>query len=434
MGGDHRSGLHHPGFEHDGCGVGALVRLDGRAEHLLLGQALTALANLDHRGATGADAQTGDGAGITTQMPHRLLRAVCRDQLRCDLPEPGGYAAGLVFLPRDAGLRLRCEELCIRICAEEGHRALGWRDVPVNPGAIGAVASRSAPVIRQLVVERRTGDEAAFERKLYVIRRRVERAAMQAGVPEAEFTIVSLSARRLVYKGLLKATQLREFYDDLRDVRYETALALVHSRFSTNTLGTWDLAQPFAMLAHNGEINTVRGNANWLAAREPQLRSAALGRDLQKLFPIAEERWSDSAKLDAMTELLVLDGRSLPHALAMLVPPVWTDPTLDLDDDVRAFHEYHASLVEPWDGPAALLASDGVQVVATLDRNGLRPCRFVRTRDGVVVIASEVGVLDIPPADIVEAGRLEPGRMLVADTISGRLIRDHETKRVLAAR
>ncbi|TMB87706.1 MAG: glutamate synthase subunit alpha, partial [Chloroflexi bacterium] len=309
MGVNHPPGLHHPSFEHDACGVGALVQLGGRSGHALVRQALTALANLDHRGATGADAETGDGAGITTQMPDRLLRAVCRDQLRCELPAPGGYAAGLVFLPRDPGLRLHCEELCIRICAEEGHRALGWRDVPVRPGSMGAVASRSAPVIRQLVVERRTGDEAAFERKLYVIRRRVERAAMQAGVPEAEFTIVSLSARRLVYKGLLKATQLREFYGDLRDVRYETALALVHSRFSTNTLGTWDLAHPFNFLAHNGEINTVRGNANWLAAREPQLRSELFGDDLQKLFPIAEPRWSDSAKLDAMVELLVLGGR-----------------------------------------------------------------------------------------------------------------------------
>jgi glutamate synthase (NADPH) large chain len=434
MGANHRSGLHLPSFEHDGCGVGALVQLNGNSGHALVRQALTALANLDHRGATGADAQTGDGAGITTQMPDRLLRAVCRDQLRCELPALGGYAVGLVFLPRDPGLRLRCEELCIRICAEEGHRALGWRDVPVRPGSIGGVAARSAPVIRQLVVERRTGDEAAFERKLYVIRRRVERAAMQAGVPEAEFTIVSLSARRLVYKGLLKATQLREFYDDLRDARYETALALVHSRFSTNTLGTWDLAHPFNFLAHNGEINTVRGNANWLAAREPQLRSELFGDDLQKLFPIAEPRWSDSAKLDAMVELLVLGGRSLAHALAMLIPPAWTDPTLDLDDDVRAFFEYHAALVEPWDGPAAVLATDGTRVVATLDRNGLRPARYVRTREGLVVLASEVGVLEIDPADIVEAGRLRPGQMLVLEPGRDRIQTDAEVKHELARR
>jgi glutamate synthase (NADPH) large chain len=434
MSGNQRSGLHHPGFEHDACGVGALVQLDGRSRHVLVRQALTALANLDHRGATGADALTGDGAGITTQMPDRLLRAVCRAQLRCELPAPGGYAAGLVFLPRDPGLRLRCEELCIRICAEEGHRALGWRDVPVRPESIGRVASRSAPVIRQLVVERRTGDEAAFERKLYVIRRRVERAAMQAGVPEAEFTIVSLSARRLVYKGLLKATQLGEFYGDLRDPRYETALALVHSRFSTNTLGTWDLAHPFSFLAHNGEINTVRGNANWLAAREPQLRSELFGDDLQKLFPIAETRWSDSAKLDAMVELLVLGGRSLAHALAMLIPPAWTDPTLDLDDDVRAFFEYHASLVEPWDGPAAVFATDGSRVVATLDRNGLRPARFVRTSGGLVVLASEIGVLEIDPAEIVEAGRLRPGQMLVLEPGRDRILADGEVKLELARR
>jgi glutamate synthase (NADPH/NADH) large chain len=427
-------GLYHPSFEHDACGLGALVQLDGTATHGLVQQALTALANLEHRGATGADAGTGDGAGITTQMPDRLLRNACRRELGYELPAAGGYAAGLVFLPRDPALRLRCEELCIRICAEEGHRALGWRDPPVRPQGIGTIAAGSAPVIRQLIVERRNGDEAAFERKLYVIRRRVERAAMQAGVPEAEFTIVSLSARRLVYKGLLKATQLGEFYGDLTDDRYETALALVHSRFSTNTLGTWDLAHPFNLLAHNGEINTVRGNGNWLAAREPQLRSELFGDDLQKLFPIAEQRWSDSAKLDAMVELLVLAGRSLPHALAMLIPPAWTDGTLEMDDEVRAFFEYHASLVEPWDGPAALVATDGLRVVATLDRNGLRPARYVRTRDGLVVVASEVGVLRIDPAEVIESGRLRPGQMLVLEPGSGRIMHDREVKRGLAHR
>ncbi len=431
---DRTHGLHHPSFEHDACGLGALVQLEGGASHALLRQALSVLTNLDHRGATGSDGLTGDGAGITTQLPDRLLRATCRDQLRCDLPEPGRYAAGLVFLPRDPGSRLRCEELCIRICAEEGHRALGWRDVPVDAVGIGAAAAASAPVIRQLMVERRTGDEPAFERKLYVIRRRIERAAMQAGVPEAEFTIVSLSARRLVYKGLLKATQLGEFYGDLRDPRYETALALVHSRFSTNTLGTWDLAHPFNLLAHNGEINTVRGNANWLAAREPQLRSELFGDDLQKLFPVAEARWSDSAKLDAMVELLVLGGRSLAHALAMLIPPAWTDPTLDLADDVRAFFEFHASLVEPWDGPAAVVATDGARVVATLDRNGLRPARYVRTRDGLVVLASEIGALEIDPAEIVEVGRLRPGQMISLEPGRGRIVEDAEIKNELARR
>src|SRR4051812_11585547 len=430
----HPPGLYHPSFEHDACGLGALVQLDGTASHGVVRSALEALANLDHRGASGSDSQTGDGAGITVQQPDRFLRSACRSALELELPPPGGYATGLVFLPRDPGRRLRCEELCVRICAEEGHRALGWRDVAVRPEEIGQVAQTTAPVIRMLLVERRSGDEEAFERSLYVIRRRVERAALQAGAPEAEFSIVSLSARRLVYKGLLRATQLGAFYPELRDPRFESALALVHSRFSTNTLGTWDLAHPFNLLAHNGEINTIRGNASWLSAREPQLRSESLGRDLQKLFPILEERWSDSAKLDAAVELLVMAGRSLPHALAMLLPPAWTDPTLDLPDDVRAFHEFHASLVEPWDGPAAVMATDGRCVVATLDRNGLRPGRWVQTRDGMVVLASEIGVLPVEPADIAASGRLEPGRMIVLDPVRGRIVHDHEVKRELAAR
>lgn len=313
----------------------------------------------------------------------------------------------MFFLPRDPLLRLRCEELCARITAEEGHRALGWRDVPVRSEAIGELARQSEPVIRQLLVERRTGDEDAFARKLYVIRRRVEKAAAAAGVPAAQFNCASLSNRTLVYKGLLRAFQVAPYYPDLADERYASALVLVHSRFSTNTLGTWDLAHPFNMLCHNGEINTVRGNGNWLRAREPQLRSEALGADLQKL-QIAEDGWSDSAKLDAMLELLVMSGRSLPHALAMLIPPAWSDPTLDLPEDVRAFHEFHGTILESWDGPAAVIATDGLRVAATLDRNGLRPGRWARTADGLVVLASEAGVLDLPPAEIVEAGRLSP--------------------------
>ena len=426
--------LYDPRHEHDACGLGALARLDGRPTHELLQQALAALVNLGHRGATGADPFTGDGAGIMTQLPDRFLRDAAGRELGLELPPPGAYAAGLVFLPRDPALRQRCEELCVRICAEEGHRALGWRDPPVRAHRLGELARASEPVVRQLFVQRRTGDEDAFERKLYVIRRRVERAAAAAGVPEADFTIVSLSARRLVYKGLLTAPQLAGYYDDLTDPRFETALALVHSRFSTNTFGTWDLAHPFNLLAHNGEINTVRGNANWLAAREPQLRSELLGDDVQKLFPIAEERWSDSAKLDAAIELLVMGGRSLAHAVTTLIPPASTDPGIGRDDRVRAFYEYTSSMAEPWDGPAAVVASDGVRVVAALDRNGLRPARFVRSREGLVVIASEVGVVDVDPADVVEAGRIGPGRLLVVDTAAGRVSGDRDVKRALSRR
>jgi glutamate synthase domain-containing protein 1 len=427
-------GLYDPRFEHDACGLGALVRLDGNPTHELVDQAITVLENLDHRGATGSDAQTGDGAGILTQVPDRFLRRVCRDELDVELPAVGEYAVGTIFLPRDPGLRLRCEELFVRIVVEEGHRVLGWRDVPVRSASLGRLAREAEPVIRQVFIERRTGDDEAFARKLYVIRRRIEKGAHHEGVGEDAFFVPSLSARTLVYKGLLRAAQLRSYYPDLGDPDYASAICLVHSRFSTNTLGTWDLAHPFNYVAHNGEINTVRGNANWLSAREPQLRSELFGGDLQKLFPIAEDGWSDSAKLDAAVELLVLGGRPLEHVLAMLIPPAWSDPSLQLDDDVRAFYEYHANLTEPWDGPAAIVATDGVRVAATLDRNGLRPARYVRTSDGLVVLASEIGVLDIEPSRIVESGRLEPGRMLLLDTHAGRVVPDAEIKRVLARR
>ncbi len=426
-------GLYDPRHEHDACGLGALVQLDGTTSHRLVAQAVEVLRNLDHRGATGSDPETGDGAGILTQLPDAFLRRACAE-VGIDLPPPGDYGVGMTFLPQDPLVRLRCEELCARIIAEEGHRALGWRDVPVRMEAIGELARASAPVIRQLLVERREGDPEAFERKLYVIRRRVEKAAQHLGVEEAAFTFTSLSSRTLVYKGLLRARQLDAFYPDLAEPDFAAAIALVHSRFSTNTLGTWDLAHPFNFLAHNGEINTVRGNANWLRAREPQLRSELFGGDLQKLFPIADERWSDSATLDAMLELLVRGGRSLAHAVAMLIPPAWSDPTLDLPDEVRAFYEYHSTVVEPWDGPAAVIATDGTHVAATLDRNGLRPARWLRTVDGLVVLASEIGVLDLDPATIVESNRLAPGRMLLLDTNAGRVVPDDEIKRVLARR
>ena len=428
---DHIGGLYDRQFEHDACGLGTVVHLDGVASHSLVEQALTVLERLDHRGATGADPETGDGAGILIQMPHRFLARVASED-GIDLPAAGDYGIGMVFLPHDPSTRLRCSEIAVRTVAEEGHRAVGWREVPVVPEAIGPLARETAPLVRQLIIERRHGSLDAFERKLYVIRRRIQKAVNAVGISDAEFAITSMSAKTIVYKGLLRATQVRAYYPDLADPDVESALALVHSRFSTNTLGTWDLAHPFNMIAHNGEINTVRGNANWLAAREPQLHSKLFGGDLQKLFPITEERWSDSAKLDAALELIVQAGRPLEHALAMLIPPAWSDMTLDIDDDVRAFYEYHTTLIEPWDGPAAVIATDGEKVVATLDRNGLRPGRWLRTKDGICVLASEIGVLDIPESEIVETGRLEPGRMLMFDTASGRVVQDREIKRVLS--
>ena len=426
-------GLYDPAFEHDACGLGALIQLDGTASHDLVAHALEALRRLDHRGATGADPDTGDGAGILLQMPHRMLERVA-DEVGIELPAAGDYGVGMVFLPRDPRERLRCEEIAVRIVAEEGHRALGWREVPVAEGVIGPVARSSQPLISQLFIERRDmdGDQDAFERTLYVIRRRLEKAVALAGIPSGRFAVASLSSRTVVYKGLLRGNQVAAFFPDLTAADTESALALVHTRFSTNTLGTWDLAHPFNMIAHNGEINTVRGNGNWLSAREPQMRSDLFGGNLQKLFPIADEGWSDSAKLDAALELVVQAGRPLEHALAMLIPPAWNDPSLDIDEDVRAFYEYHATVIEPWDGPAAVVATDGTKVVAALDRNGLRPGRWVRTRDGLCALASEIGVLDIPQSEIVETGRLEPGRMLMFDTASGRVIRDAEIKRVLS--
>ncbi len=425
----HRGGLYDAQFEHDACGLGTVVHLDGVASHSVVTQALEVLKRLNHRGATGSDPETGDGAGILIQMPHRFLARVAKSD-GIDLPAAGDYGVGMVFLPQHATHRLRCEEIAVRTIAEEGHRAVGWRDVPVESAAIGAVARASEPRTRQLIVERRHGSLDAFERKLYVIRRRIEKAVRAANIND--FAIASLSTKTIVYKGLLLATQLGAYYPDLADPDIESALALVHSRFSTNTLGSWDLAHPFNLIAHNGEINTIRGNCNWLAAREPQMHSKLFGDDLQKLYPITEEGWSDSAKLDAALELLLQAGRPLEHALAMLIPPAWSDPTLEMDDDVRAFYEYHTTLIEPWDGPAAVIATDGEKVIATLDRNGLRPGRWLRTKDGICVLASEIGVLDIPEADIVETGRLEPGRMLMFDTASGRVVLDHEIKRVLS--
>src|SRR4051812_13019406 len=426
--------LHDPRFEHDACGLGFLARLDGRRDHELVRLALTALERMEHRGATGSDPETGDGAGIMLQLPDALLRAYADDRFGIELPAPGDYAVAMAFLPRDPGLRLRCEELCLRIAVEEGQRPLGWRDVPVHRAAIGELARQSEPIVRQLLLARGPAfDRAAFARKLAVIRRRVELAAGARRIPEASFSVVSLSSDVVTYKGLLKATQLARYYLDLRSPQVESALALIHSRFSTNTLGTWDLAHPFNVLAHNGEINTVRGNRAWIHAREPQLASPLLGDDLPKLFPLIEERWSDSAALDAALELLMLGGRSVAHAARMLIPPAWTgDP--DLADELRAFYEYHDAIVEPWDGPAAIAFCDGRQVGALLDRSGLRPARYQVTRDGLVVFASEVGVLDLDPAEMIECHRLGPGEMLLVDTESGTLARSPSIEQELAAR
>ena len=426
--------LYDPRDDHAACGLGFVVRVSGEADHSIVEMGLEVLRKMEHRGATGADPETGDGAGLLLQLPDGLLRRWAREEADTELPPPGEYAVAMCFLPRDPAQQLICEELLVRITHEEGQVPIGWRDVPVDSAHVGELARESEPVIRQLFVARGRGVGAdAFRRKLYVIRRRVELASAARHVGESTFSLASFSNTTLTYKGLHRASQVGRYYPDLQNPLAESAIALVHSRFSTNTLGTWDLAQPFHYLAHNGEINTVRGNRSWMHAREPSLRSALLGDDLTKLFPIIDERWSDSAALDAALELLVMAGRTPAHALTMLIPAAWPNHA-EMPDDIRAFYEFHAALLEPWDGPAAIAFTDGRQVGASLDRNGLRPARYTLTRDGLLVLASEAGVLDLDPANVLVNHRLEPGRMLLVDTAAGRIIGDEELKNALAGR
>jgi glutamate synthase (NADPH/NADH) large chain len=417
--------LYDPAFEHDACGIALVADLQGRRSHRLVGQALTALEHLAHRGATGAEVATGDGAGILVQVPHRFLAGPGG----LDLPEPGGYAVGMVFLPTDgddaAKARRRTEELA----AEEGLVVLGWRDVPNEPSSLGASARRAMPRLAQVVVAPRVADPSedrlGLERLAFCLRKRVEHEVH--GV-----YVASLSSRTLVYKGMLTGHQLAELYPDLSDPTFESGLALVHSRFSTNTFPSWPLAHPYRYLAHNGEINTLRGNRNWMRAREALLASDLIPGDLERLFPVCDPDGSDSASFDEVLELLHLGGRSLPHAVLMMIPEAWENHTT-MDPARRAFYRYHASLMEPWDGPAGVVFTDGTVAGGVLDRNGLRPARYWVTDDGLVVLASEVGVLDIDPARVVRKGRLQPGRMFLVDTAQGRIVDDDEIKAQLAA-
>jgi glutamate synthase domain-containing protein 2/glutamate synthase domain-containing protein 1/glutamate synthase domain-containing protein 3 len=417
-----RTGLYDPAYEHDACGIAFVARLDGTATHEAVQRALAALENLEHRGASGADADSGDGAGILLQIPDALFRAELGDEL----PPPGRYAVGSFFLPGEEEPRRTAQAVVERTVAEEGQRLLAWRDVPIDPSAPGAVAAAVMPRIRQAVVAAAPDlDQDAFERKLYVIRRLAEKAA------GAELVVPSLSSRTLVYKGMLTAPQLARFYPDLADERVASALALVHSRYSTNTFPSWELAHPYRLIAHNGEINTLRGNTNWMRARESQLASELFGDDLPKLLPVIREGGSDTATFDNVLELLVLAGRSLPHALMMMVPEAYENRD-DLSDELRGFYAFHRCLIEPWDGPAAIAFSDGRVIGATLDRNGLRPGRWYETADGWVVLASEAGVLPEEPANIVRKGRLQPGKLFLVDLARGRIVPDGELKREIA--
>ncbi len=417
-------GLYDPAQEHDACGVGFVANIQGEKSHEIVRQGLRVLENLEHRGACGCDPETGDGAGLLLQTPDTFLRREA-ERLHIALPAPGRYAVGMIFLSREPAQREWAQRELERVVTEEGQRVLGWREVPHDPEQIGRIARAGMPDIQQLFVVAADGlDQDAFERKLYVIRRVMENRARARGT---FFYAPSFSSRTLVYTGMLIARQIEGFYLDLADSAVESALALVHSRYSTNTFPTWNLAQPFRYLAHNGEINTLRGNRNLMHAREGTLRSPLFGDDLSKLFPIMTEGASDSAQFDNALEFLVLAGRDLPHAMLMMIPEAWENHP-EMDAERRAFYEYHSFLLEPWDGPASMAFTDGRKIGAVLDRNGLRPSRYVVTRDGLVVMASEVGVLEIPPENVLRKGRLEPGRIFFVDLEAGRIIEDEEIK------
>ncbi len=420
-------GLYDPRFEHDACGVGMVARLDNRPTHEVLSRAIAALENLEHRGASGADPCTGDGAGILMQMPDELLRAV----VEFELPAVGAYGVLMCFLPTDDDVRSRLEDLLERTVRAEGQELLGWRDVPVRPEHSGEVAGACRPVIRQLFVGAAgelDGDQDAFERKLYVIRRVCELTAAEPGL-----YVTSSSSRTINYKGMLISYQLAEFYPDLRDPRTKSAMALVHSRFSTNTFPSWELAHPYRVICHNGEINTLHGNINWMRARESELRSELFGDDLEKILPVVSPGNSDSATFDNVIEMLMLGGRSLPHAAMMMIPEAYRNRE-DLPGYLKGFYAFHSCLMEPWDGPAAVAFTDGRVVGATLDRNGLRPGRWVETTDGHVVLGSEAGLLDIPNDQILRLGRLQPGKLFLVDLERGRIVEDEEVKREVSTR
>jgi glutamate synthase (NADPH) large chain len=428
-------GLYNPEHEHDACGVGFVVNIKGQRSHEIVLKGLQVLDNLTHRGACGCDPLTGDGAGMLLQIPHEFFSHEAAE-LGFELPAPGEYGIGMVFMPLDPHKREACETIFEQVVREEGQQVLGWRAVPVDETQCGVIARQGLPAIRQIFIGKGAGvnDEAALERKLYVIRKRITSEGAKVKLDEGElFYVCSLSSLTIVYKGQLISHQIPKFYPDLLDLSVVTALAMVHQRFSTNTFPSWDRAHPYRFLCHNGEINTLRGNINWMHAREKQFASPLFGDDIKKIQPIIEANGSDSAMFDNCLELLVRTGRSLPHAIMMMIPEAWQNDPL-MDDGKRAFYQFHSCMMEPWDGPASIAFTDGHQIGAVLDRNGLRPSRYLVTKDGLVVMASETGVLDIPPNEIEYKGRLQPGRMFFVDTIEGRIVQDEEIKHGFAQR
>jgi glutamate synthase (NADPH) large chain len=432
-----QQGLYSPSNERDACGLGFVAHIKGKKSHQIVQQGLQILANLTHRGATGYDPKLGDGAGILIQMPDAFMRKEAT-KLGINLPAVGSYACGTAFLPQTKNGREACESIVARIIHEEAQTLLGWRDVPRDNSNIAQAAKDVEPVMRQVFIGRgeNVADQNTFERKLFVIRKRIEHEVRALKLEDsAQFYFPSLSSKTIIYKGMLLANEVGVYYTDLNDPDMTSALALVHQRFSTNTFPAWDLAHPFRMIAHNGEINTVQGNINWMAARHESMRSALMGEDLEKLWPLIVEGQSDSAAFDNALELLVAGGYSLPHAMMMLIPEAWSNENASklMDEDRRAFYEYHAALMEPWDGPAAVAFTDGTTIGATLDRNGLRPARYLLTDDDHVMMASEMGVLTFPEEKIIKKWRLQPGKMLLINLEEGRIIDDADIKKSLAA-
>src|SRR6201994_2098063 len=431
-------GLYDPSLEKDACGVGFIANIKGRKSHEIVSDALTILRNLEHRGAVGADPRFGDGAGILVQIPHAFF-ARKTAELGFELPAPGEYAIGALFMPKELSWRKVIQSIIADQIKAEGLKLLGWRDVPTDNSSLGVTVKPTEPTHMQVFIGRnglakseiaKTEDE--FERRLYILRKSISQAIYQRrdrGL--AGYYPCSMSCRTIVYKGMFLADQLGSYYPDLHEPDFESALALVHQRFSTNTFPAWSLAHPYRMVAHNGEINTLRGNVNWMAARQASVSSDLYGKDISRLWPISYEGQSDTACFDNALEFLVQGGYSLPHAVMMMIPEAWSGNPL-MDEQRRAFYEYHAAIMEPWDGPAAIAFTDGRQIGATLDRNGLRPARYLVTSDDRIVMASEMGVLQIPEEHIVTKWRLQPGKMLLVDLDQGRLIPDDEIKASLA--
>ena len=424
-------GLYESRREHDGCGIGAVVNISGRPDHSIIEYGKQILINLHHRGATGADETTGDGAGILFQIPHEFFFAE-GERLGFSLPMPYQYGAGMVFGSKDAKLRNECDRILEDAISHYGMNVLGWRDVPTDSSCLGQIALSAEPSIKQIFVGGSGFEGEQLECRLYLARKRSERLVRERFGEEGEdFYVTSLSSRTVCYKGMFMAWQLFAYYPDLADERVNSAFAIVHQRYSTNTFPNWRLAQPFRCIAHNGEINTLSGNRNWMWARRKDMASELFGDNINDLFPILAPEMSDSACFDSTLELLVRAGRSMPHAMMMMIPEAF-GPKYHISMDKRAFYEYHASIMEPWDGPAAMVFTDGRLIGGTLDRNGLRPCRYLVTTDGLAILASEAGVVEFPPEKIRRKGRLRPGHMFLVDIVEGRIITDNEVKSKVA--